>query len=472
MAENDLTAAEPERPSSRAAVKAEPGAVKAEPGGAGPATAAGMPSVRSSGALAGKGGPILIKPGSTNRIVIRPGLAAKPPPAAAAGGKKPASAAAAAARRRYRGSSSSGSSSGGADSSDDEKDEGANVSDDDDVRLPSHLCFPNFRASSRRSTLRPGSTSSPTPTYPSVCPDWASAHTPRPAKPTDLTSLSASFPSRLFPQTWREKALAGKLSKADKLGVVDHATIEYPPFRKNFYIESPEIAKMTDDEIKELRKSLEGIKCRGRDVPAPIKTWYQAGLSQKVLEVIKKCAYGAPMAIQAQALPVIMSGRDCIGIAKTGSGKTLAFVLPLLRHAKDQPELEDGDGMIGLIMAPTRELVMQIGKDCKKFAKAMGLITVCVYGGSGVAAQIGELKRGAHVVVCTPGRMIDILATSGGRCTNLRRVTYLVLDEADRMFDMGFEPQARVRFKPYSPPISASLSTVPCTALPAASQPC
>lgn len=225
--------------------------------------------------------------------------------------------------------------------------------------------------------------------------------------------------------------------------MVDHAQIEYPPFRKNFYIESPEIAKLTEGEVKELRKALDGIKCRGKDVPTPIKTWYQAGLSQKVLEVIKKCGYGAPMAIQAQALPVIMSGRDCIGIAKTGSGKTLAFVLPLLRHAKDQPELEEGDGMIGLVMAPTRELVMQIGKDCKKFAKAMGLVTVCVYGGSGVAAQIGELKRGAHIVVCTPGRMIDILATSGGRCTNLRRVTYLVLDEADRMFDMGFEPQAR-----------------------------
>ena len=145
--------------------------------------------------------------------------------------------------------------------------------------------------------------------------------------------------------------------------------------------------------------------------------------------------------LQAQALPVIMSGRDCIGIAKTGSGKTVAYVLPMLRHIKAQKPLEQGDGPIGLAMAPTRELVVQIARDVKKFAKSENLACVAVYGGSGVANQITELKRGAEIVVCTPGRMIDVLVTSGGKITNLRRVTYLVLDEADRMFDMGFEPQ-------------------------------
>ena len=136
-----------------------------------------------------------------------------------------------------------------------------------------------------------------------------------------------------------------------------------------------------------------------------------------------------------------MSGRDCIGIAKTGSGKTLAFVLPMLRHIKAQPPIQQGDGPIGLVMAPTRELVVQIGRDIRKFAKTENLTCVVVYGGSKVASQITELKRGAEIVVCTPGRMIDVLVTSSGKITNLRRVTYLVLDEADRMFDMGFEPQ-------------------------------
>ncbi|KZV57880.1 DEAD-box ATP-dependent RNA helicase 42 [Dorcoceras hygrometricum] len=231
-----------------------------------------------------------------------------------------------------------------------------------------------------------------------------------------------------------------KKTKVEKLSIVDHSKIDYPPFRKNFYIEVKEINKMTPEEVAAYRKELE-LRIHGKDVPKPVKTWHQTGLSTKILDTIKKLNYEKPMAIQSQALPIIMSGRDCIGIAKTGSGKTLAFVLPMLRHIKDQSPLMPGDGPIGLIMAPTRELVQQIHGDIKKFAKVMALSCVPVYGGSGVAQQISDLKRGAEIVVCTPGRMIDILCTSGGKITNLRRVTYLVMDEADRMFDMGFEPQ-------------------------------
>ncbi|KAK1259027.1 DEAD-box ATP-dependent RNA helicase 42 [Acorus gramineus] len=231
-----------------------------------------------------------------------------------------------------------------------------------------------------------------------------------------------------------------KKTKAEKLSIVDHSKIEYPPFRKNFYIEVKEISKMTSEEVVAYRKQLE-LKLHGKDIPKPIKTWNQTGLTSKILDVIKKMNYEKPMPIQAQALPIIMSGRDCIGIAKTGSGKTLAFVLPMLRHIKDQPMVVTGDGPIGLIMAPTRELVQQIHSDIKKFTKVMGINCVPVYGGSGVAQQISDLKRGTEIVVCTPGRMIDILCTSGGKISNLRRVTYMVMDEADRMFDMGFEPQ-------------------------------
>ncbi|KAL8039515.1 hypothetical protein ABFX02_10G041600 [Erythranthe guttata] len=231
-----------------------------------------------------------------------------------------------------------------------------------------------------------------------------------------------------------------KKTKVEKLSIVDHSKIQYPPFRKNFYIEVKEISRMTSEEVASYRKQME-LKLHGKDVPKPIKTWHQTGLSTKILDTIKKLNYEKPMSIQAQAIPIIMSGRDCIGVAKTGSGKTLAFVLPMLRHIKDQPPVVSGDGPIGLIMAPTRELVQQIHSDIKKFTKAMGLSCVPVYGGSGVAQQISELKRGTDIVVCTPGRMIDILCTSSGKITNLRRVTYLVMDEADRMFDMGFEPQ-------------------------------
>ena len=231
-----------------------------------------------------------------------------------------------------------------------------------------------------------------------------------------------------------------KKTKAEKLSIVDHSKIDYQPFKKNFYIEVKEISRMTPEEVSAYRKQLE-LKIHGKDVPKPVKSWHQTGLTSKILETIKRLNYEKPMPIQAQALPVIMSGRDCIGVAKTGSGKTLAFVLPMLRHIKDQPPVVAGDGPIGLIMAPTRELVQQIYSDIKKFGKVLGLRCVPVYGGSGVAQQISELKRGAEIVVCTPGRMIDILCTSSGKITNLRRVTYLVMDEADRMFDMGFEPQ-------------------------------
>jgi len=151
--------------------------------------------------------------------------------------------------------------------------------------------------------------------------------------------------------------------------------------------------------------------------------------------------FEAPTAIQSQALPAIMSGRDVIGIAKTGSGKTIAFLLPMFRHIKDQKPLEGLDGPIGLVMTPTRELATQIHKECKPWLKALGLRAVCAYGGAPIKDQIADLKRGAEIIVCTPGRMIDLLAANTGRVTNLRRVTYLVLDEADRMFDMGFEPQ-------------------------------
>ncbi len=151
--------------------------------------------------------------------------------------------------------------------------------------------------------------------------------------------------------------------------------------------------------------------------------------------------YEKPTPIQCQAIPAIMSGRDLIGIAKTGSGKTLAFLLPMFRHIMDQPPLESGDGPIAIILTPTRELATQIWSECKKFTKVLNLRVVAVYGGTPISEQIGELKPGAEVVVCTPGRMIDMLAANSGRVTNLRRCTYCVLDEADRMFDMGFEPQ-------------------------------
>ncbi|XP_008934802.1 PREDICTED: probable ATP-dependent RNA helicase DDX46, partial [Merops nubicus] len=210
-----------------------------------------------------------------------------------------------------------------------------------------------------------------------------------------------------------QTALTGYQTKQRKLlEPVDHGKIEYEPFRKNFYVEVPELAKMTQEEVNVYRLELEGITVKGKGCPKPIKTWVQCGISMKILTALKKHGYEKPTPIQTQAIPAIMNGRDLIGIAKTGSGKTIAFLLPMFRHIMDQRALEEGEGPIAVIMTPTRELALQITKECKKFSKTLGLRVVCVYGGTGISEQIAELKRGAEIIVCTPGRMIDMLAAN------------------------------------------------------------
>ncbi|RAL63876.1 hypothetical protein DID88_003519 [Monilinia fructigena] len=246
-------------------------------------------------------------------------------------------------------------------------------------------------------------------------------------------------------------AIANKSRKKKDIPTINYAKLDLPPFRKNFYTEPAELADMTEAELNDLRLELDGIKVAGKDVPKPVQKWSQCGLDVKSLDVIRKLDYERPTSIQMQAIPAIMSGRDVIGVAKTGSGKTIAFLIPMFRHIRDQRPLEGSDGPVGLIMTPTRELATQIHKECKPFLKAMGLRAVCAYGGASIKDQIADLKRGAEIIVCTPGRMIELLAANSGRVTNLRRVTYVVLDEADRMFDMGFEPQVMKIFNNIRP---------------------
>ncbi|GMR50389.1 hypothetical protein PMAYCL1PPCAC_20584, partial [Pristionchus mayeri] len=238
-----------------------------------------------------------------------------------------------------------------------------------------------------------------------------------------------------------EAATQSLLAKGRLLPETDHTKVYYRKFRKDFYKEVPDVAAMSRQEVEDLRYELDQILVRGKNCPKPFKTWPQCGANPNILNILKRQNYKTPTPIQAQAIPAIMNGRDVIGIAKTGSGKTLAFLIPMFRHILDQDELDEMDGPIAIIMSPTRELAMQTWKEANKFAKPFGLRVVCVYGGVGISEQIADLKRGAEIIVCTPGRMIDMLAANNGKVTNLRRCTYLVLDEADRMFDMGFEPQ-------------------------------
>ncbi|XP_071733501.1 DEAD-box ATP-dependent RNA helicase 20-like [Rutidosis leptorrhynchoides] len=211
------------------------------------------------------------------------------------------------------------------------------------------------------------------------------------------------------------------------------------PFEKNFYVESPNVVKMSESEVEEYRTKRE-ITVEGRDVPKPVKTFEDARFPEYVMQEIVKAGFTEPTAIQAQGWPMALKGRDVIGIAETGSGKTLSYLLPAIVHVNAQPILSHGDGPIVLVLAPTRELAVQIQQEASKFGASSKIKNTCIYGGVPKGPQVRDLQKGVEIVIATPGRLIDMLESHH---TNLRRVTYLVLDEADRMLDMGFEPQMK-----------------------------
>ncbi|XP_053993125.1 probable ATP-dependent RNA helicase DDX46 [Hylaeus volcanicus] len=235
--------------------------------------------------------------------------------------------------------------------------------------------------------------------------------------------------------------LVQKVGNKKEFPAVDHSTIDYPPIEKNIYVQVREITLMKDHEIEALRKLHSGIRVRGKHCPRPILNFYQCGLPNGILKIIEKKEFETPFPIQMQAIPALMAGRDVIAIAETGSGKTLAYLLPLVRHVLHQPPLRTNEGPIGLVLAPTRELAVQIQREAHRYTKATGLRSTSVYGGTGIGEQLSALKRGSEIVIGTPGRLIDVLTINCGKILNLRRVTFCILDEADRMFDMGFEPQ-------------------------------
>ncbi|XP_042042765.1 DEAD-box ATP-dependent RNA helicase 20-like [Salvia splendens] len=211
------------------------------------------------------------------------------------------------------------------------------------------------------------------------------------------------------------------------------------PFKKDFYVESPSVRAMTEQEVMMYRARRE-ITVEGHDVPKPIRMFEEASFPGYCLEVIARLGFVEPTPIQSQGWPMALRGRDLIGIAETGSGKTLSYLLPAFVHVSAQPRLAQGDGPIVLVLAPTRELAIQIQEEALKFGSVANIRSTCIYGGAPKGPQIRDLKRGVEIVIATPGRLIDMLEAQH---TNLRRVTYLVLDEADRMLDMGFEPQIR-----------------------------
>jgi len=165
----------------------------------------------------------------------------------------------------------------------------------------------------------------------------------------------------------------------------------------------------------------------------PQNGFHTLGLSPSILSALQRAEYFEPTPIQAALIPEALSGRDVIGQAQTGTGKTAAFLLPFLDRWREKNE----PGPLALVLAPTRELVVQVSMEARKLAPSRHFRTVAIYGGQRFRQQLTELKSGCHIAIGTPGRVLDHL----GRGTlMLDRVRYVVLDEADRMLDIGFRP--------------------------------
>ncbi|XP_047459440.1 probable ATP-dependent RNA helicase DDX43 [Mugil cephalus] len=219
-----------------------------------------------------------------------------------------------------------------------------------------------------------------------------------------------------------------------------------PPLKKKFYTEAESVSMLTAEEVCEWRKEnnnifVDDLKEGGdkRPIPNPCRTFLEAFEPYpEIMENIDRVGFVKPTPIQTQAWPVLLSGEDLIAIAQTGTGKTLAYLLPGFIHMDGQhvPRAErGGPGM--LVLTPTRELALQIETECNKY-RYKGYNSICIYGGGDRRGQINMVKGGVDIVIATPGRLNDLQMNE---LINLRSITYLVLDEADRMLDMGFEPQ-------------------------------
>ena len=162
-------------------------------------------------------------------------------------------------------------------------------------------------------------------------------------------------------------------------------------------------------------------------------TFHGLGIAPGLLQILEKLHYTEPTPIQRQAIPIAIEGKDVVGIAQTGTGKTLAFGIPIIqRLAREKGQ--------GLVLLPTRELALQVDEELHKIGHPLGLKTAVLIGGTSLRPQITAISRSPHVIIATPGRLIDHL---NQKTVRLEKVNILVLDEADRMLDMGFLPQIK-----------------------------
>lgn len=183
------------------------------------------------------------------------------------------------------------------------------------------------------------------------------------------------------------------------------------------------------------------ILTKGGNIPNPMRSWEESKIPPEILQTTRKVGYLEPTPIQRAAIPVALALRDVIGVAETGSGKTASFVIPLLSYIMELPTLNEitkSDGPYGIVLAPTRELAQQIETETQKFCTPLGFRCASIVGGHSIEEQVYKIHEGAEIVIATPGRLLDCLER---RILVLSQCCYIVMDEADRMIDLGFEEQ-------------------------------
>lgn len=201
------------------------------------------------------------------------------------------------------------------------------------------------------------------------------------------------------------------------------------------------LSSMSDRDWRIMREDFD-IRVKGGRACHPLRSWNELVLDSRLRRAIDDAGYIDPTPIQRQAIPMGMLGRDLIGVAETGSGKTAAFLVPLLQYVLDMPATARASvadaGPLALVMAPTRELAQQIESECRKLCAHAGISSLCVVGGTSIQEQGHIIRDGVDIIIGTPGRLIDALNQG---FLVLHACRYIVLDEADRMIDLGFEPQ-------------------------------
>lgn len=240
---------------------------------------------------------------------------------------------------------------------------------------------------------------------------------------------------RLFMGTKAPKPVIGE---NQELVPVDWSKITLSEIEKDVWMRhNGKVSETVDDALKQQRKSI-GLSVRGAAAPAPVENASDTKLPKPIRLFLADAGFATLTPVQRQVIPAVLSGKDVVATAPTGSGKTLSYMLPSVPHILRQDQLKVGQGPIVLVLLPTRELAAQVERVCVKMFKLFGLRCVALHGGVNKEEQVERLLSPTHIVAGTPGRIIDLV--KGGQLT-LARVTYFVLDEADRMLALGFVEQ-------------------------------